>query len=158
MTYFLHSKQKGFTLIELMVVVTVIALMSTIVLIALGVSRNRGNDAHIKANMVSVATQAQLYFENNGNYGTIVNDGSTSGFIPACFSVNSLFVDPNIANAIATIETANGAGYGNVCVSTPTGYMFASKLSDNTYWCIDAKNIKKSWPVMPPNSGVNSCP
>jgi len=66
----LNKKQQGFTLIELLVVIAIIGILSSVVLASLNTAREKANKAKIQANMKTIAVQAELYYDSNGNsYG-----------------------------------------------------------------------------------------
>jgi prepilin-type N-terminal cleavage/methylation domain-containing protein len=60
-----RNKQIGFTLIELMVVVSIISVLSTIVLTALGNARKKASDSKINQELVQVRNAIELYLLNN---------------------------------------------------------------------------------------------
>ncbi len=100
--------KKGFTLIELLVVISIIALLSSVALASLNSARAKAADAAIKQNLSGIRAQAELYFENNGDFG---DDFIVGGFpelqISLCQTIpGSLFADPNISAAITSAGTA----------------------------------------------------
>ena len=62
--------KKSFTLIELLVVISIIALFSSVVLAGVSTLRARAQEATIKANLKSLKSQAEIVFNNVGNYST----------------------------------------------------------------------------------------
>jgi len=68
--------KKGFTLLELLIVVAIIALLTALVLGYLGSARNKGNDAGIKSNLHTVQTQSSIYSNDHQNLYGVFDDGS----------------------------------------------------------------------------------
>lgn len=58
-------KNKGFTLIEMLVVIAVVGILSATVLTALGPARNKGRDARIISGINQIAAFAELEFTGN---------------------------------------------------------------------------------------------
>ena len=57
------NKQKGFTIIELIVVIAIIAVLAAIVLVNVTQYIAKGRDAAIKGNLSSIMTNAAAYFD-----------------------------------------------------------------------------------------------
>jgi prepilin-type N-terminal cleavage/methylation domain-containing protein len=64
----MRSGQGGFTLIELMIVIVILAILAGVVLFAVGGITNKGNVAACKADYATIGTAAEAYFANNGSY------------------------------------------------------------------------------------------
>lgn len=107
------KNQKGFTLIEILVVVAIVGMLASFILTALGAARSKGRDAKRKGDMVQLQTALELYLNTYGSYpstggnwwGITVSGGShdvtgSNGYIPnlAPEFINKLPVDP-IVNA-----------------------------------------------------------
>jgi|SRR3989344_4546994 len=60
--------KKGFTLIEILIVVAIIALLATIVLVGVGSFRSRGRDARRISDLNNVRNVLELYFSKEGSY------------------------------------------------------------------------------------------
>lgn len=75
-----RSIKKGFTLIELMVVLSVIALMSSIVFASLNGSRKNARDAQRKQTLKQLSAANELYILTNGVYAATV--GWMTGWNP----------------------------------------------------------------------------
>lgn len=119
-------KQKAFTLIELLIVIAIIALMSTIVLIAVNSARIKGRQASRVANLRSVQTALELYNQDFGAYPNTSNNwyGTCSAWtqttqnnaIPGLVStyLGSLPVDPIVSvagNTNCYLYNSNGTDY-----------------------------------------------
>jgi general secretion pathway protein G len=66
--------QKGFTLIEMLVVISIIGLLATLVAANLNSARSRARDAERKSDMKNIQTALRIYYNDNGRYPA--NDGS----------------------------------------------------------------------------------
>jgi prepilin-type N-terminal cleavage/methylation domain-containing protein len=132
----------GFTLIELLVVIAIIGVLSSVVLASLNTARSKGNDAAIQANLGTVKTQAQLYFDVNQSYGT----GTTvTGDCASPDIDNTLFADQTMLNVISAVNTENGVGDA-MCNSAATGYLMYSPLltAGVNGWCVDSTGFAGS--------------
>ena len=59
------KRERGFTLLELMVVVGLVAILASLVMVALGTARGKGGDAGVKSNLHTIANQAELFMTAN---------------------------------------------------------------------------------------------
>ena len=130
---------KGFTLIELLVVIGIIAILAAVIVASLSSGRDKSVDAAIKSSLINARTQAQLFYDKNGNsYATASSVCSPT--------VGTLFADPTIAAQIVQVDDQNGTSANSiVCSSTSSAFAIASVLKTNTSkaYCIDATNAGK---------------
>ena len=124
------NKQKGFTIIELLVVVAIIAVLAAIVLVNVTQYINQGKNAAIKGNLASVLTNGAVFFDANGSY---------SGFCASSY----------VTNPEAAIAAAGGTS-GNCKVKTDdTAWCDCSELKittadpANSTFCVDSTGYKK---------------
>ena len=86
----IRNKQTGFTLIELLVVIAIIALLASVVLVAVGNSRTKSRNAKRLSDVTQLATAFSLYLNNCNSYpqvGPIVLSSALSlysGTATAC--------------------------------------------------------------------------
>ena len=98
----IYRRQDGFTLLELLVVISLMALLSFIVLASLDNARAKGRDAQIQLQASSLRAQAERYYNAHGAYINIndsVNDNvcvsnpTNLGFSGFPFDLNGLVVN-----------------------------------------------------------------
>jgi len=78
----LKNKQKGFTLLELLVVIGIIGLLASILVVNLTSARRRARDTKRIADIRNLQTAAEDYYGKNGKYPTLISDLVTGGQIP----------------------------------------------------------------------------
>ena len=123
----MNKKSKGFTIIELLVVVAIIAVLASIVLVNVTSYIAKGKDASIKANLATVRTNAAVFYDNQ-------NPSTYAGFAAAgCVVTGSdtLFTTPRaaIVNAGGTVDCA---------ASTASAWCAKSTLYVSGSWCVDS--------------------
>ena len=68
------AKQTGFTIVELLIVIVVIAILATIGILAYSGIRDRANDSAVKSDLNMIARKLRLYAVNDGVYPTSGTD------------------------------------------------------------------------------------
>ena len=78
-----RRSSKGFTLIEMLVVVALIGILSAISLRQFAIYRNRSFDARANSDLRNAATAEEAYFASSGQYISGADTGpKTSTFLP----------------------------------------------------------------------------
>jgi len=128
--------QKGFTIIELIVVIAIIAVLASIVLVNVTQYINKGKDAAIQGNLTSIMTNAAIYFDTCGQY--TANSGSAITSCQTAFQASSSYTVP-----VAAITAMNKAVAQNI---NATNYCVCSTLynATNGTYCIDSTGYKKA--------------
>lgn len=124
-----HTR-RGFTLIELLVVIAIIGILSSVVLASLNSARNKGTDAKIQSEIRSIAVNAEIYYDNNGNtYGSTASTCTTGMFAST---------NPNIAQIITDLTAATAAS-NPVCYASATAWAVQHQLTAQTQgFCMDS--------------------
>ena len=134
----IFNSSKGFSLIELLIVITIVGLLSTIVLGSISNSRARAYDSKIKQQLASFRTAAEIYFGNQvPNSYTPATNSCTSG----------IFNDVSSANGTPGLYIAAGnlPDFTQLfCGATDSAYALKATLySGNEYWCVDNKGSSR---------------
>lgn len=109
--------KKGFTLIEVLVVVAIIGILSSLVLVGLGGARAKGRDARRISDLKNIQNGLELYFAKYGQYPSSLTDTNLAGSGGVVRTIPS---DPN-----------PNWGYGYCARSSDNGaYVLASHLED----------------------------
>ena len=124
------NTSKGFTIIELLVVVAIIAVLTGIVLVNVTSYINKGKDAAIQGNLSSLTTNAAAYFDANGNYTAFCADATATNPLAAADKA----YDGN--STADEVTDCNGAA---------TAWAACSQLKvSDSYFCTDSTGAKKT--------------
>lgn len=74
----INYKKKGFTLIEMLIVITVIALLASLILVGMGGARAKARDSRRIADLHNVMNALELYYAKVGTYPVATYNSSTS--------------------------------------------------------------------------------
>src|SRR5579864_3781880 len=105
------NQSKGFTIIELLVVVSIIAVLAAIVLVNVTGYINSGKNAAIKGNLATILTNGAVYYDA----GT---GGANTPYVGFCGS-----------NYVTVPQAAIDAAYGSV------GNVTCTLNAASTAWC-----------------------
>lgn len=118
--------QKGFTIIELIVVIAIIAVLATIVMINVTQYIAKGKDASIKGNMSSITTSAAAYYDSQSpnTYTNLQNN-------------------PVVVAANTQINKASGEL--NYLAANDSSWCACANLVANSanYYCVDSTGLKE---------------
>jgi prepilin-type N-terminal cleavage/methylation domain-containing protein len=132
--FFIHSNRRravvspsrGFTLLELLMVILIIGLLVAIVMGYLGESRARGRDALRIGTVKELQKAIELYKENNGHYPALVNPASDARSTQTgATCIDGTTGDANWCALIAAIQPYYPGG-----IDDPTGTGYYSYYYD----------------------------
>lgn len=64
----MQSRQKGFTIVELLIVIVVIAILAAITIVAFNGIQSRANDTAVKSDIAAFAKKVELWRVDKGTY------------------------------------------------------------------------------------------
>ncbi len=116
-----RANERGFTLIELMIVVAIIAILAGILIPNFVNARAQAQTAACESNLRSIATALELYYADNQVYPTAAGVSVSQALLTAGNGVaylNNTPKDPAATTATATYSLTTNAQSG----ATPAGY------------------------------------
>jgi prepilin-type N-terminal cleavage/methylation domain-containing protein len=119
----IFKNQRGFTIIELIVVIAIISTLSSIVLVNVGKYLNSGKDAALKADFSTLEVVGAGYYDQNGTYQAGINDNicQSSDFARISSKETGFNCDYSINQWVA-------------CAPLPS--------NQNMAWCVDSTGTK----------------
>jgi len=108
----LKKKQKGFTIVELLIVIVVIGILATLVIVTFTGVQKRARDSQRKTDVKAVASHLQTYYADNEGIYPLLADLQSAAFLSASMSGldPDALVDPK-GGAIAAATSATAYGY-----------------------------------------------
>lgn len=121
--------QRGFTLIELLVVIAIIGILASVVLASLNSARDKGTDAANKANLNGIRAQAEIVYDDDGNYDGVCVNAKVSEAVTAAGAT----CNDSTAAWAASVQLISTETTQYYCVdSTGSASVGATALSTNT--------------------------
>lgn len=138
----LNSENKGFTVIELLVTISIIVVLSSIILFSITQYINTGKDASIKSNLAILVPAGEKYYDSNNE--------SYNGFCNSQVKVNAFSEINSALPGAQKYCTINSNGNAWSACSQLTGSARA--------YCVDSRGIKKEIEMAGCISGITKCP
>ncbi|MEK9154855.1 MAG: type II secretion system protein [Patescibacteria group bacterium] len=142
----LKNSVKGFTLIEMLIVIAIIGVLASVSLVALGSARSSARDARRISDIASVQSALELYY-------------TKCGFYPG--GVNCAAGNPTTWGALQTSLVGAAAGLGinsipNDPISSKTYYYGVAQASGQNY--IAGTQLEKDNTVIKSGEDVDALP
>lgn len=137
---FLKKNMKGFTLVELLIVIGILAVLTAVVIIALNPVQNlaKARDTGRLSSVAQLGHALEAYAtSNNGNYVAEAGCGNPAGWGNCIVTSGDINQVPS--QVVATITTINGSAYtvcGDYAAATQNG------------WCYDASAAAGTQPAV----------
>ena len=154
------NKTKGFTIIELLVVVAIIALLASIVLINVNSIRAQAADSKTKAQLSALRAAAESYYDaNDSNYGldtVAAADCATGGMgLDVDSGFASLVLAESYSDMVAPTCTTDAVD--GVSVATRWSAYKQLKASSN-FFCVDSTGAAEEPPTWTAPVAGEPCP
>jgi prepilin-type N-terminal cleavage/methylation domain-containing protein len=107
----IKNQNKGFTLIEILIVVAIIAILASVVLVGLGPTQQAGRDARRLSDLHEIQNGLELFYNKCGYYPGSLTAGACTAALPATASYPAS-AGTSIYGGVATTLTAATAGLG----------------------------------------------
>lgn len=115
----ISSLRKGFTLIEMLIVVAIIGILASVVVIGIGPAQQRARDSRRASDLKQIQTSLELFYNKNGKYPTGGTDAEVawttlvSDITGAGIGVNKIPDDPinNATNKYQYGAAGDGTSY-----------------------------------------------
>jgi prepilin-type N-terminal cleavage/methylation domain-containing protein len=116
----LKNRSKGFTIVELLIVIVVIAILATLVIVTFTGIQQKARDSQRQTDINAVDSHLEAYYASNGKYPTLanLNDATFRTANMKGLDPESL-VSPKGAALVGTASSSTQEAYGYV--ATPTG-------------------------------------
>ena len=119
----------GFTLVELLVVITIIGILASIVLVSLSNARTKARDVAIQSSLREVRNAAELYYDTAKTYVGVCDLGD-----------NTLANTGDFGRIEDFIIQQGGV---NTCQDEEKAYAVISTLNLGDCWCVDSEGNSK---------------
>jgi prepilin-type N-terminal cleavage/methylation domain-containing protein len=131
--------QKGFTIVELLIVIVVIGILAALVLNTFSGVQRRARDTERQTDVNSLATQLEVYYNDNSGYPILTGQVDTDSWVTANLKgidLNSLRAPGAAANTMNNSATPDKDHYG-----------YRTFASDGTTACTTAPcaKFKLTW-------------
>lgn len=141
--FFDNKNQTGFTIVELLIVIVVIAILAAITIVAYNGIQNRAADTAVKTDLHNVAKKLALFNVDNGRY-------------PTAAQLDTIDFKLNNKNYALSPTTVMNFTYCYDNISTPTAYaVLAMSKSGNIFYVSNTSSIATYSASWTGNSGTN---
>jgi prepilin-type N-terminal cleavage/methylation domain-containing protein len=128
-----NKQRSGFTLIEILIVVAIIAILASVVLVGLGPTQQAGRDARRISDLREVQNGLELYYNKCGYYPGPVNCGTgwgSSGAYSDLTSASGPLIGSGIGVSTVPNDPTNGKTYYYTSFSSGSTYTLGAVLEN----------------------------
>lgn len=134
---------KGFTLVELLIVIAIVSVVASIIVSSAIEARSRAANASVKSYLWQARSQTELYYlNNNQSYSSACSNGTIVIMVAGALSAGG-----DSASVASRCNNITNEWAVNSMLKTPEGA--------NIYWCVDSTGKAKGEPTE--LSGATHC-
>ena len=152
------NKKQGFTLIELMVVISIISLLSSVILASVSNVRKKAQDTKIKTQLTQMQTSGLFIYDNQKKYGTARGLRDCGATLETVFTNRRFYTSsnwPKTDNSISVpICTSDQIDWGGII----TSYSLYFPLNNSKGFCVDSENKSIERNTIPDSSSCTAAP
>lgn len=131
------SDQKGFTIVELLIVIVVIGILAALVVTTYGGIQGKARDSKRQSDLQALQTQIEAYYATNNYYPALADMNSTSWRTTNMKSLDAgAMTDPSSSTATLSgtaASTSNQKVYGYVATDAGGTTCAAASTTCSTY-------------------------
>lgn len=144
---------RGFTLIELMMVISIIGLLSTVILGSLQRARLQANDAKRISEIRQMQTALELYFNDNGQYPSSDQGGIGGWDTPGDGTFLGVLAGggymPNIKDPTTNDFNGNYRYYRYAPTDPPSSVYYVCNVTKGAFYVLEIIQFEASSPRNP---------
>lgn len=127
----MKNGRKGFTLIEILIVVAIIAILASVILVGLGPTQSLGRDARRVSDLQEIQNGLELYYNANGQYP---DTNSTAAWGPATTANTFSYDLVNAGIGISSVpsDPSSGRSYDYGYATNGTSYILEATLENGS--------------------------
>ena len=118
-----RKNQKGFTLVELLLVIAIIGILAAVLFVGLGNQRERARVTTFKENLRGLVSTFTACTDGGGTIG----DGAADATVPVCSADNTAGIPQT--SVIPEIQECNGSGTISITATTDAGDLWGITAS-----------------------------
>lgn len=131
------ERDQGFTLIELMVVMIIISILSSIAIPIFMQQRQKGFEATMRSDLRTVALEMEAYAADDEEYPVVTTSGDIATLMPASGSGNEVRL--SVSTTIETVAALSSPG--NYCLRATTSQSSAQIYFDSDGGGLQLKGV-----------------